>query len=896
MIHGSKSVLIDPQAPWLLTTTKTLTVSAKDDPLCGPNFGTVNLGTSPVRWTSPAYSGPQSGAGDLFWNPFASGKARIAVDGAYAALRTALTSCVGNSMRKLYSSGPQAHGTLGASKADATFDPTDPSTADNCWAQRATNESMYGSLGPYRLPRPLPNPPGTADVDFIWKRGNNAAIKSRAGVVNWSKGANQSAAQAAADQTEFVSAIGRRLDFDAKALVNRYATSTIANRNGVEAAQAAPTLQTPNSYPMNLLNVSQASLADPSQQVFVQTQAGPQGLAPSGKLDAVRAANGVKSAYYDQSILTAGGGHPEYLEQMFYRSHLRELCQDPTIHTDLQTKCLSGAGMGGDPEACTACVYVAAARIRQCSELTSFDDPNELQKVSALSDSMCQTIGVEADRSGFPPQWDDLQTRRNGPDYAACGYPTWFLAFEWCTGTDLPGEGNPQVGGHNKDGSGGCGTRFVPTWDGTAVGTCQLTPDATTDLSKCSATTDSPPFIGYHSIRRASIVSSYQFEAAIAAESILGVNSGATLDPVAVAAWEAAQVPSPGPIVNAFNDIEHFDEIVPANQATDSLPVGCVQYQYDDLWDARLTRFAISPLPVFDPTSPGILSLVSDPLVNLETPFCGMSQRVSVWNSSCDSALAKLRIVPSTSQGKYDAQTGFQYQEQGLPSGSLEVRCSIREPVRVSGICPDNMFCTSGGVCVASPIVATPAINALEVVSQVTPAPSSSASLLTCPPCPAPQAPTVDTVPPAVPQFPCAGSNWSYYLEYQDPVSCQCSSQKMLGGCCGGTSTQPGAPSIPPCLGGVPRPEWIRCDTMIEATPGRWADAIYRGKGYARGSGSAFVAITSRPACRSNPGGDFTKVRWTSAIFAPGVQPSASRAALRFSRCCRRACSQTSES
>ena len=385
-VHGSKGVtgkLLPPWASGLL-----------NDPLCGPRYyspflSNGSLRDSLVQWTS-AGAAPANGVGDLFWD---STTASVKAGSEYTEQRKRVLGCSARSLLDVYSKGPFSAVTAPSGTGVDLSDPNlAPAQFDSyCFGQLATNDSMNGALGALYLSR---------NLDFVqppWP-GNpvtRAALFSFINTILVGQRANQVAFPDAVDGNAFVESLALKLSSEVNNLGGVFAAAALVNPKGTDSAQ----LIGADKLPLTLLGTPPN--ADPGA--------------------------GVKPATYVDEASPRGNAtdYPQdhYVRRMFWRAHLEDVCDDGTIVRTLRNRCIAGAAVGGDPEACTACVDIAESHVPTCAVTGG---------TGLIGASKCAAVGGPI-ASGLPPAWFDGQGRFQS---TSCGNaPHYWLAMSYCTGT-----------------------------------------------------------------------------------------------------------------------------------------------------------------------------------------------------------------------------------------------------------------------------------------------------------------------------------------------------------------------------------------------------------------------------------------------------------------------------
>ena len=284
-----------------------------------------------------------------------------------------------------------------------------------------------------------------------------------------------------------------------------------------------------------------------------------------------------------------------------------------------------------------------------CVEIAEAHIPSCDPSTAGLGPSKCDALGAGG-TGGLPASWFDATARREEPAIK-CGYPTRGLALRYCTGTEEPMVRN------DIQGDGATNRADLETTDsqcGVDVGGVVL-----------------PHRIGRNRLRR-------------------GVTDS-ELNPL---------YQTPNAMIVAVEGDEIVNEWVTKGnggmETNTCYPV--VTSDFDGTVQAR-----IGALPLWNNASHGDPALLWPEQMSIG--YCGMTQRVSLWNRSCDdvAALHGASLFAGTSRGDdgYDAASGFQYIDTTVDGKPEEKRCSLREARKFVPRCASGM-CDSGGVCVGA--------------------------------------------------------------------------------------------------------------------------------------------------------------------------------------------------
>jgi hypothetical protein len=377
MVHGTKSV-----------TEKIFRTAAAagllDDPLNGPLFDNFPFLYKPVKWQDN-HGFSARGAGDL-WASLIVG----AHDEDYAPWRDRFLSCSAKSMRQVYQAGPKAHGPLISYLATGDAEDFD-SFDDDCFSQRATNESMAGAVLP--VPLAYDRTAGAIPIGrsvFGW--ANHLALKVIGG---------GAVLPHADDRERFLQRVGKRMLLDQMSVAFDYLANrdhgASGNRDGTESAQGRSMAVTVGDNRIKFLGVP------PNQEL--------PGSPPTTFMD--RATPAVPEDERPDS---------HFLRRMFWRAHPEDTCEVPGLVADLRDACILGSAQpGGDPEACTRCVALAEQQMPGCAVAAGGEN----------SPSKCAALGLESNGGIDPTYLGEQCATTLGFDNS----PAYFLAFHYCLGT-----------------------------------------------------------------------------------------------------------------------------------------------------------------------------------------------------------------------------------------------------------------------------------------------------------------------------------------------------------------------------------------------------------------------------------------------------------------------------
>jgi hypothetical protein len=295
-----------------------------------------------------------------------------------------------------------------------------------------------------------------------------------------------------------------------------------------------------------------------------------------------------------------------------------------------------------------------------CVEIAEAHIPScDRMSSPGLGESKCSALGAGG-TGGLPPSWFDSSARFEEPAIK-CGYPTRGLAFRYCTGTEEPMLGNDSQGS----------------------GATNLTSLETTD-SQCGVDvgggTVLPHHLGRNRLRRGVVDSE--------------------LNPL---------YQTPNAMIVAVEGDQFANEWVTKGsggmETNTCYPV--VTTDFDGTAQARL-----GALPLWNNASHGDPALVWPETMTIG--YCGMTQRASLWNRSCDDVAAlygdALSYGASQGNGVYDAASGFESFDTTVAGKPEEKRCSLREARQFVPRCASGM-CDSGGVCIGARYVSGAAMT-----------------------------------------------------------------------------------------------------------------------------------------------------------------------------------------
>lgn len=701
-IHGTKSVSAGQKIPAQLNSVLGASTVLgdvpflTDDPLSGPqypdivgaslSFASGNFPDALTSWslqggTSILPLGPggvSPGAGDYYWSPDPSlGKVSVLADDAshhYQAQRDHLLACAAKSLRDVYLAGPQVHGTLNASTPVDGFaiDGVDPSGPD-CWNNFATNDSMEGALAPLFYSRNWPGLPGNPLLQQALQSLTplfNIAISYMAVDATFGKAPQQNQY----DPTwlkDLGSLLAAQSLLDTIVLEATMVVGALANPEGTDVAQ----MSTPLSQKLTMLNV-------PS---WTPPVSGP-------------------PTYY-ADVATPRGSEADFpgdyvVRRMFWRSHLREMCAEVDADTlaSLRSRCINSAGVGGDPEACTACVESAEPQIPSCQPVTVVGTAF----VGQLGPSKCAAL-TGTTQPDLPDEWSATDFAQN-PQCTSCTGPAnsrWQMvaqldpscvppqlaAIQYCTGTEgsfdplaLPGETQTFDGG----------PLLGDPADVAVLSAVQNTPTNSACLSAIPDPNEpSPPspFVLNETTYQVGLVHT----------------EGSTVTPeTIVTAYQLHRREADGPVT-----------ALPGGQAECTMQV---TFDSNAPWDDAASPVSTATAPV---TADAQATMFDSPYTGAPLErglaFCGTSQRFSLWDRSCAdvlSAFPQLGVNLSLGSGLQAdrALVGSGYEDLAFTgvNNEEEARCAVVEPrsdvvSSFTHVCKSPGYeCNSGELCVPS--------------------------------------------------------------------------------------------------------------------------------------------------------------------------------------------------
>jgi hypothetical protein len=659
MIHGAKGVTSDlynqaQKVFWFLNWTP----AALDDPLSGPRYYSPwDDQSHSVSWARGP--GTYPGAGDLFWNYTSSDGTQISIaqQAKYDALRVNLLACSAKSLRDVYGTGPAMHGAMGTAITvspiagiTAPLDPNSVNVMTDCFQQRVTNDSMFGSIGPFYMHRKWDAAGANysdAIVPIILRLANIFARRSVASGIVFADDK---------DGAQFSNALAARIQADMDDVTLQFSIHAEKRGQETQAAQLIRPGTTPLG-PIGFLGVApNAPAPSPIPATFSDT------FAP------VRSA----PAQDDGTVAT-------YAARVFWRSHLAESCQDADAVPVLRDRCVNAAAGGGDPDACTACVSLAELWVKPCG----FD--------AVLGQSKCEMVGQTAHSTKLPAFWFDKAACTCQPALGTldphsdpnCGWSTYRLATEYCTGTTAY--------------SGGLGVMPV---------SLDTTSSPPIDVYRISVFDDFdaltfPPGLDSSPHRLRPMISAYHETItwnSVPATNAVGqsfANTNAVADRDAV----LAQMLSPLPL---YNDASQGYRALVGRWEYASVPM-CGQTQRYSFWNKGcgyvLGSYVLNvPAGLADgsidlPTGAFFMTHTGPSIIEPEQPPLGGTPDASTIDAS-DAAGA------DSSAGAADATDGSATSATAEINGPPAPRCSVREARTFTPACAGAAMCGSGGACV----------------------------------------------------------------------------------------------------------------------------------------------------------------------------------------------------
>jgi len=622
MIHGTKSIG-ESKAPSLAK------LGLLDDPLNGPWFIDGFSNPRRVRWQD-AHGFVAPGAGDLFANLVLSDGSET-----YRPWRDRFMMCSAMSMREAYETGPKAHGPLTSFLGKFDLDDFDFET--ECWSQRATNESMLGSVLPiplaYNTPVSVPwnnalEPVGPAVFAFF----NHVVID---------KLSETPAMPSEADRMAFIRGIERRMLLDQQSVVFDYlgnvtlealgnvAPGALGNLDGTESAQGR------RVAPLGSDNLIRFLGVEPNREL--------PGTPPVSFMDLP-----------EPSVPEGDRPQSYYVRRMFWRAHPEDSCEVPGLAAQLRDACVAGAEEpGGDPEACTRCVEVTELQMTTCGLNGPVNGP-----------SKCTAMGLES-LGGIEPRY---QTSDCATELGLDALPAYYSAFHYCTGTDPVSLRNGSL----------IGERVL-----------SIAPPVQID---CSVYPGFDEFFDnkFHNhiparrVRYALVIDENDYQGQV--EAGAQGDPSTFLPPIVTALINERTSTIIDEAIFCGLGPNPWDFLIPGTRVESSLdPMVEAQIQPLQLWD-NFTK-GVHALAPFDQGRPD----------TLQFERCGVTQRASYHNRDCFTTLSALGRSDLTNKidTGYDPATGVDVR---LTIAADELRCSVREELELKTLCADGA-CNANGLC-----------------------------------------------------------------------------------------------------------------------------------------------------------------------------------------------------
>lgn len=626
MVHGAKPVVLDlaQQMAGVSAATYAEKRGFFDDPLNSGRYAGKD-----VQWA--VGTSRFAGAGDLFWHPLVQPGGVVppivSTDSKYAEQRNRLLNCAAASLREVYRAGlptVPAHGANNEAVVPSAVKTLAPSS-ETCWGNWVTNEAIYGSLGPVDL----------AYVDRIERHSLNLALAAVNEIVveDFNSKLNFSTAELdevpledelerarVKDRDSFLFKFRMRLARDSFLVRSRFLYNSTVQSTGTQSARGE-IIGTPE--PIAFLDVTPINTVNPVPS-------------PPRGVDYVDAPRPLIASSFTRSDLQ------EALSRVFWRGDLQRTCRSSvengaTSLLELKRRCAESAQLGGDAEACTACVSIAELHIPNCANNPS----------SPVGPSKCSAIGAESTTAppvGLPTWWFDNHARRlgllpesEGPfhDSLRLCSPGIYVALEWCTDTTV--------------------SVFEPNEPVAELP--HVRPYLTTSQFDCSTASGEP--------NTQTFGTSYERLARMLLEDS-ATPGRPWLFPM-VTSFERSHTSTPGS--DPCNDAQttwtaSTDQLV----AFQTEPAS--QQEFWNLYRA-----------------------------GADIARCGPVQRVSWWNRGCDEVDGIL-LTGVPSRDVFQVETGALLQEAASPDPLLPPSCYVREPRTIFESCPAGLQCSAGGECV----------------------------------------------------------------------------------------------------------------------------------------------------------------------------------------------------
>lgn len=660
MIHGDKSVVTRllkdgsllrewPTVQWILNQSPLLNGALSDlaeDPLSAPTYLPSFLSapvddpslTKPVNVSWHNSSGLIApGAGDDYAN-------LVLTEGSngsdtYAEQRNRLLMCTAKSMRDVYDAGPQAHGVAGVFSGAFPFDSFDIGT--QCWDQRATNASMYGSVAPVRISYE-PFLFGK-DAEQLFGIANKAVLAEKAGAVQLPN---------LNDKTAFISLLTKRATLDAVRVTLDYAWNVLLDEEGIDSATGSRLVEQNGDPEISFLGV-------PPGKPLTSTPPLPYSDTPT------------------PTVAESVSPQPYFTQRMFWRAHIADVCADDNLLQTLRDQCVAGASQpGGNPDACTACTEIAELHMP-----TAWAD--EIKQAGGLGPSKCAYLGFPGG-GGLPEAYLNNSERVQIPptpvaplrdDLNAVDFPPYFLAFGYCTGT-IPNN-NQALGKTSLNDRGG-----------------RLWQRASFTQSKQQTVECSPNVTYFGSDPRFFGQTQNRVAVGLTESSMTAIQGWPNFDQV----W----IP---PVINTLDETETKTLLnQPLYCGRTDFIEGTYGWRQDRSTDF-IAQNSLGNAPFWDSQADGLPALPKfaeqESVDQLRFGVCGLAQRVSYHNQTCATALNGIHRpeLLSIADAGYQVDTGAQVISSNAGPG--QPRCSVREPRDViqcvAGDCNADGLCSSVG-------------------------------------------------------------------------------------------------------------------------------------------------------------------------------------------------------
>jgi hypothetical protein len=641
MVHGTKAItrhaFPDKYGP---AGNLLVWAGLSDDPLSAPFYFDLMAGHSmPVLW-SDSQGNVAQGIGDLFVGAVLAGG-----DPQFQEEADRLRMCTGKSLREVYDAGPHAHGEPGAFSGRWPLDDFDIDA--KCWSQRATNNSMVGSV----LPTPLSYAPKARLLEkvpiSVFELANDP-------IVDLYKNANSWALPDAGDRGRFFKSVRDRMIYDQMSVADAYLDNAMTGPSGDYASNREP------FGTQSALGARKHAYEDSTNITFLDNPPNqPDYDTPPTKFmdppEAIESGDAVGEGPL--------GVTSQLLRRMFWRAHPEDTCEVPNLVNNLRDQCIGGADLpGGDPEACTRCVEVAELQMPTCGLWGPDID---------FVPSKCSSLGY-SNAGGIDPIYYEPYhvDRASCFDTKTAMTPPYFAAFHYCTGTDPV---SSYGTGHAEETAQLYGYRTLSTEQVTHFECAEFE-----DWYNLHAPFGGASLISPHDIKN----ERRRFAWAVDENLVEG---NTWLPPIVSAQTEDLRVQ----LIDAHNIC--MDENPNTKQRVTST------------MDGKLA-FLVDPLPIWDNESGGFRNVVNDNWRpgdhQVLVEHCGVVQRATYANRSCGEVLPMLaKGVPEIEQvgmGR-NAATGFEATEA---IGLDESRCSVVEARQLKSRCYEGA-CDANGMCTA---------------------------------------------------------------------------------------------------------------------------------------------------------------------------------------------------